>query len=123
MKGRALIIAIAATPLLFGCQPKEPATSTLIVPAVEQCKASGGKIEKVGIVGTPACVIPTADAGKTCSDSSECQGRCLVEDWEGDRPPRIGTQSKGMCEASNLTFGCIAEVRRGRIATAFVCVD
>jgi len=123
MEGRALIVAIAATPLLFGCQPKEPATSTLIVPAVGQCKASGGKVEKVGMVGTPACVIPAADAGKTCSDSSECQGRCLVEDWEGDRPPPIGTKSKGMCEASNLTFGCIAEVRRGRIATPFVCVD
>ena len=123
MEGRTLVVAIAAMPFLFGCQPKEPAVAGLTVPTVEQCKASGGKVETVGMVGTPACVIPTADAGKMCSDSSECQGRCLVEDWKGDRPPRVGTQSKGICETSNLTFGCIAEVRRGRIATAFVCVD
>jgi hypothetical protein len=123
MKGHTFIVAVAAMSLLFGCQPKEPAASTLSVPPVEQCKASGGTIEKVGMIGTPACVIPTADAGKTCRDSGECQGRCLVKDWKGDHPPRVGTQSKGMCEASNLTFGCFAEIRRGRIATAFLCVD
>ena len=123
MRAWVSLSAIAAISMLLGCQPRDPATSLLPVPSPEQCAASGGKIEKVGLIGTPACLIPTADAGKSCRDSSECQGRCLVDDWEGDKPPRIGTVSTGLCEASNLTFGCFAEVREGKIGSTFLCVD
>lgn len=123
MRVPAYIVAIAALSTLTGCQSKEPSPSTLTDPHLEQCEASGGTIEKVGMVGMPACVVPTKDAGKPCGDSSECEGRCLVEDWRGEHPPRVGTLSRGTCEASNITNGCFGEVRRGRIATAFLCVD
>ena len=123
MRAPISLIAIAAISFLVGCQLREPAVSRLSVPSLEQCATSGGSIVNAGLVGAPACRITTADAGKLCNDSSECEGRCLVDDWEGDKPPRIGADSKGKCEASNLTFGCFAEIRGGKIGTAFLCVD
>jgi hypothetical protein len=80
-------------------------------------------MQPVGLIGSRACVVPTSNGGKRCKDSSECDGRCIVDDWDGDRPPSVGTKVSGTCEASNLTFGCFAEVRRGRIASRFLCVD
>ena len=123
MRTSAIFLMIVTTAILAGCQPKEPAESALAVPTVGQCEASGGKVTNVGMTGMPACLIPTEDAGKSCRDSSDCEGRCIVDDWEGDKPPRIGTKVAGVCEASNLTFGCFAEVRRGRINSVFLCVD
>ena len=109
--------------LLASCQTRDPSPSTLQVPPAEQCEASGGSMQPVGLTRSPACVVPTSDGGKRCKDSSECDGRCIVDDWDGDRPPPVGTKVNGTCEASNLTFGCFAEVRRGRIASHFLCVD
>lgn len=123
MDSRTRLSVLVTMLLLWGCEPREPAASTLPVPPAGQCTAAGGTIREVGLLGHPACEVPTSDAGKICRDSKDCEGRCLVEDWDGDRPPSVGTPAAGQCEASNLTFGCFAEVRRGRIASLFLCVD
>ncbi len=123
MRPTASFVFLLLLSLGTGCQPNDPAQSSLIVPPAEQCEAAGGSVELTGLTRSPRCVVPTADAGQVCSDSSDCEGRCLLEDWEGERPPRLGTRATGVCEASNLTYGCFAEVRRGRIASTFLCVD
>lgn len=79
-------------------------------------------MQPVGLSGLPACVVPTSDGGKKCRDISDCEGRCINDDFDGDMPP-IGTKTVGTCEASNLSFGCFAEVRRGRIYSNFICFD
>ncbi len=44
-----------------------------------QCVAVGGQWQRVCMMGTLACVKPYADAGKVCSDGSQCAGRrCLM---------------------------------------------
>ena len=123
MQRKAALLNCLPFVFLISCQAPEPTPSALSVPPNESCEMSGGTIEKVGLDGRPACVILTSDGGKACSDSSQCDGRCIVDDWEGDKPPSVGTRSDGMCEAANLTFGCIAEIRRGRIASLFLCYD
>ena len=63
-----------------------------------------------------ACTIPTGDAGKSCTDSSECERRCLT----GVGEP--GKQVTGQCQSSNQPFGCWAEVLKG-VAQPGLCID
>jgi hypothetical protein len=66
------------------------------------------------------CVVRNSDAGKICTDSSQCIGRCLVE-HEG-RPLKRWAPATGACEADNTDGACYAEVVRGRL-TGEICVD
>jgi hypothetical protein len=43
------------------------------------CAAKGGSIQPVGKAQIPVCVTPYADAGKACTDKSQCQGACVLE--------------------------------------------
>lgn len=89
---------------------------------LEQCTAAGGVVRVAGgLVPAPMCIVQTPDAGKQCTDSSECTGRCTVSD-DGEKDLRQGTRANGRCEASNADFGCYAEVRHGRL-TGTICVD
>jgi hypothetical protein len=63
------------------------------------------------------CVVAYKDAGKVCSDSSQCEGRCI-----GDRdetPP--GQRVAGRCEADNDPCGCTTEIIGSVPRT--ICVD
>jgi len=88
---------------------------------LRDCAVSGGTIEARGKLGTPVCVHPYADAGKSCSGKKDCLGRCIVT---GERAalPRPGQPVAGHCEPDNKLFGCFAEVEGGK-AKAAVCVD
>lgn len=91
--------AMASMPPVSAIEQRAvPMDSMLPVPTVEQCEASNGMIVRAGLLAIPACQILTKDGGKSCRNSSECVGRCLVEEWEGDYPPSIGVQSEGHCE-------------------------
>ncbi|QPC97878.1 hypothetical protein [Qipengyuania soli] len=61
------------------------------------------------------CVIQYGDAGKSCSDSDECEGYCYAEE-AGD------ITVAGKCSPSNVPFGCYAIVRKGK-ADAVMCRD
>jgi hypothetical protein len=83
-----------------------------------QCKQEGGTVEGVGMFATPACVTPYADAGKVCSDKSDCLGMCkAAEDAE------VGSSAKGSCQkSSHDIFGCYNEVKSG-IVVGGMCFD
>ena len=100
-----------------------------------RCKLRDGVYKKVGLAGRAMCVIRYDDAGKECSDSSECKGRC-VYDAQGDIKPgseyykwamsyRSGDKFKvsGFCEENNNPFDCSAEVVDGYIHVPIVCMD
>lgn len=92
-------------------------------PPIEQCAAFGGSVEVRGIFArAPMCVIRNRDANRPCIDSSQCRGRCLLSDTAVVELPRAGTRAVGYCEPDNATFGCFAEVRRGK-ATDFLCAE
>ena len=108
---------------ISGCAP-DLSLRHKAVSAAERadCMAKGGRIEGVGMFGTPSCVIPYADAGKVCSNDRDCQGRCLF-DLDGSGPtPKVGDPLGGACEATNSTFGCFTEVDEGK-AKVSICVD
>ena len=72
--------------------------------------------------GTAMCVTRFADAGKVCSNKSDCTGRCITLDEEKLRKSAIGVPAVGQCQADDHLFGCYAEIKGGKI-TQPICVD
>lgn len=81
------------------------------------CAKAGGAIQPVCMMQKPMCVIAFKDAGKTCSDSSECQGRCEIEGRA--EPMKAAT---GKCRSSNDPCGCFQLVEKG-VAGYPLCAD
>ena len=71
---------------------------------VRSCEAKGGKVvdSKMGEV----CAMPTADAGRSCTGSSQCVGLCL---------------SDGTCSSHDQNFGCTEILEDSRTVT--ICID
>lgn len=67
----------------------------------------------------PACVIAHADAGKTCSDKADCQGRCL---YRGEAPADPAARISGRCQATSDPCGCFTTVVNGQLGRG-MCVD
>lgn len=83
-----------------------------------QCRTEGGSVRGVGMFGTPACVKPFADAGRACSDKSECEGLCEAAD-----DAVIGSRSAGTCQKDTHDFyGCYNEVKQGLVIGG-MCFD
>jgi hypothetical protein len=113
------IATLAAFALLTACAPSAPApkpmTSTQAMEA--SCTARGGKIQNVGRIQMPTCVVPFADAGKSCTDKAQCQGDCILAGNFEDK----GSVT-GQCQQSSVQFGCFAKVVNGQ-ATRAICID
>lgn len=87
----------------------------------DACAAEGGEIRRDGMMGLYYCIVPYEDAGKICSDTSDCLGRCKVSDDVTDFEAAPG-EAVGRCEANNSVFGCYGLVERGN-ARPMLCVD
>ena len=79
------------------------------------CIARGGYIDLVTF-NTEGCVIRTKDAGKSCSDSSECDGACLAPLALAEGTPAIGT----CASEAGMFFGCTNIVTKG-LASGEIC--
>ena len=84
------------------------------------CESVGGRVERAGRLGAEHCIQDLPDAGKVCSDESDCIGRCVIED--SDDEPARGTTSNGVCEATDDQFGCTTLVNGG-VIEGTLCVD
>ncbi|MBB5986353.1 hypothetical protein [Sphingobium lignivorans] len=115
-----LILALALAPLA-GCSPQIGLVEGVPSPELNACVRQGGTLQVRGRAGTVMCVIPYADAGKSCTSSSECRGRCLAARTDGDLPER-GEAAPGRCQPENRLFGCFAELKDGKVATT-MCID
>ncbi|MXP24745.1 hypothetical protein GRI39_01625 [Altererythrobacter indicus] len=118
--------ALASAMILAACSPstapETPAQTTgpkLFLSQQEQrdCTETGGTVEKRGRLQAEVCVHPFADAGESCTDSSTCDGKCIVKGNSGE-----GHQVAGTCQADDHLFGCYAEVENGK-AVRSICVD
>ncbi len=84
----------------------------------DKCRAEGGSIRGVGMFATPACVKPFPDAGKTCSDKSDCRGLCKAPDEVA-----VGSQSTGTCQNdTHDIYGCYNELKQGAVVGG-MCFD
>ena len=117
---RIAVLATAAALILAACAPTgapEAGNPPSAAAQASACAAKGGAIQPVGRAQIPTCVIPYADAGKACTDKSQCEGACIAE---GNLESQ-GAVS-GQCQKTNRQFGCFARIENGK-ATATLCVD
>ena len=131
---RKLIIA-AAFVVLAACAAKTDTTDASATPPPAQsaaatpgdstdltnCAARGGVVDTVGRMQRQVCRVPYADAGKACSNKSDCTARCILDREEGDSEPANGPVT-GKCQQYQTQFGCFTEVDGGQ-AKATICVD
>lgn len=112
-----LAAASLAVSLMAACAPTAQAPAPAAQSADASCAQRGGSMQPVGRMQRPTCVVPYADAGKTCSDKADCQGACIAE---GNLEAQGATT--GQCQKTNVQFGCYAKIVGGK-ATGAICVD
>ena len=128
------VLAVLAGAILVSCAPTAaPPTTTPTAskedlsvepgqtPSAAQtasCTTRGGEFRRSGLAGFWLCVVPYADAGKPCSDTSDCQGGCMT----GPNQTPVRGQAPGVCAASNSQFGCYSRVENGVVGPG-LCVD
>jgi putative hemolysin len=91
---------------------------TLSASDAAACQAGGGQVAVRGRLQAELCVQPFADAGKACTDNSQCEGACVSESMEA----AAGETVTGQCQADNRPFGCFAELEQGRPVRG-ICID
>lgn len=95
-------------------------TSTKATPAERaKCEAVGGIVRPAGKLQADHCIQNLPDAGKACSDASDCLGRCILTD---DSTVKPGDAITGVCEATDEVFGCTALVSNGTYEGT-LCID
>jgi len=126
MRAHCHILIFGMIALLAGCAaapvtPGHAADAAMTPPNVEECRANGGTIRNVCRRQWPACVVLYSDGGKSCTDSAQCKGKCLL-DTETDDDFEPGDRAKGICQQDNDPCGCKIEVAKGKVRSG-VCVD
>lgn len=86
-------------------------------PAV--CKTQGGALQNVCRMGRLLCVIPFKDAGKTCTDKSQCRGECLYAGGDA----KSGEAVTGTCQKDNDPCGCKQPILGGKLTNYGRCFD
>lgn len=114
---------------LAACSPTpapEPVVPTAEVPEPPQmtvsssaCTARGGEMRQVGRAQTWQCVIKYAEAGKRCTDGSQCEGDCEIP---GNSGIAAGAAATGVCQADSNRFGCRTTVENGKAGNT-LCID
>ncbi len=127
MKVKALLFAVGLA--LAACSPTpapESAVPTAEAPepptmsvSTSACTARGGEMQQVGRAQTWQCVVKYADAGKRCTDASQCEGQCEIAGNSGIAP---GTATAGVCQADSNRFGCRTTVENGKAGNT-LCID
>ncbi|NQZ24038.1 MAG: hypothetical protein HRT53_18580 [Colwellia sp.] len=85
---------------------------------IQTCLGKGGVIKSVCMFAMPYCVQTFIDAGKKCSDSSDCAGDCRLE----DDFVNSGTNTSGFCSTNSDPCGCYQRITNGKAEPA-LCVD
>ena len=86
---------------------------------VQVCTAQGGKFSQQGKLGCYRCIVSYDDAGKSCQDSTDCQGSC---DVSGEYVATGTTKQIGQCSTDSSAFGCRQTIENG-VAGSAICVD
>ncbi|AMT97006.1 MULTISPECIES: hypothetical protein [Psychrobacter] len=114
-----LFISACQTPAMTEEQNNANSASKSVEMLAKECLAKGGEYTKEGRLQAYRCVQQFSDAGKSCSDSSECQGKCTNSDTAIEAGK---TNVKGTCAANDTPFGCRQTIEGG-VAKGFLCVD
>ncbi len=121
---RALLLLPLLAVLAFAQAPPERREPVQFDDAARtRCEAQGGRVATAGLSGDDMCALPYADAGRSCTDGSQCMGDCLLDEASlGGKPPRHGSRAVGQCQALAYPYGCRNLIEDGRL-TLGLCVD
>jgi hypothetical protein len=117
MRLTGFTVAIASIALV-GCSDRSAKTIGMSV--VDTCP--GGAVRPVCMSQQDKCVTQFPDAGKTCSTSSQCKGKCMVDltaycDSQGKcsarEPPETGARVLGTCQVDDNPCGSFIFVEGG----------
>jgi hypothetical protein len=121
------VIVFIAAFILASCAqpPREVATGGAIVTWTgtateadpQACVARGGTMQRICLQGKLACVETYKDAGKPCTDKSQCFGQCR---YAGRAAP--GVSVVGECQRTSDPCGCFATVAGGK-HQGMLCID
>ena len=116
------IFILLAALVVSACAPMPEPTdvgSNKAVPADNPaaCATPGGDWQPICMMGKPACVITYKDAGKACTDGSQCSGNCVTtSSLEPEKP------AQGVCTTTSDPCGCKQFVENGK-ASYPLCAD
>lgn len=115
----ALLGACSSAPPIADTATPTPEASEAYREARDvDCQAAGGTLQRLGRLQREQCVIPYADAGRSCSRKSDCSGQCLAT---GE--VTAGSTATGTCQRdASQTFGCRQRIDDGK-AQGTICVD
>jgi hypothetical protein len=104
--------------LLTACSTQADRTLPGSAPVATEaeCLQRGGQWRQLGRLQVKQCLLPTADAGKPCTDGGQCEGLCLAPEGTID-----GSAVGGSCSVDTNRFGCRQILRDGSAIT--MCVD
>lgn len=89
----------------------------------QQCLAAGNHVAIMGLSGNEGCVHRMPDAGKRCTDGTQCKAGCYLDQSRpGFKYPSPKAKVAGVCAATDYGFGCRTAVKNGR-AMPGLCVD
>lgn len=121
---KLIIVTTILTLMLSGCG-RTPSNSTSAdgMPGkrnfAAECESVGGKWTRGGVGGFYGCLKKAPDAGKACTDDSQCTYNCYAHPADEQR---TGMESIGQCQADNRYQGCHSEIRKGIIQPRY-CVQ
>ena len=82
----------------------------------QTCEEQGGQWEDLGVLEGHACNLPTKDAGHECSDSTQCDGSCILKDGDVSLTNVNGEMKVvGQCSAWDLNEGCRSFIEDGKV--------
>lgn len=114
-----LLALLGGAVFFLAGNPRAPENPTGVRVPVEDCAAHGGAIRTGGMLVSNVCFVPYADAGKTCRDGDDCQGRCLID--RTGLTLAYGEAATGQCERESPTIDCLGVIEDGRLADS-TCV-
>ena len=78
-------------------------------------------LETNNFVSCSSCCHPP---GKVCTDGSECEGMCVVDETNlgPNNRPEVGSAATGVCIADDNPCGCWFEISNGEIQHG-LCAD
>lgn len=114
---RFMPLAIVVALLMSSCGTA-PYTAGTSLPQASECEKDGGVLKRVSRAQVEQCAVPYADAGKACSDKSDCIGACTAPYSDGG-----AQRASGTCQADSVAlFGCYSIVEKG-VAGPSICLD
>ena len=116
LMGAALALVVS------GCVPQIGLVDGVPSAELNRCARQGGSLQARGRAQTVMCVVPYADAGKSCSSNKDCQGRCLAQPGKDGNLPLDEQKAPGRCQADDKLFGCFAELEGGKVVRS-MCID